>query len=98
EKLRSERRRKHEVVRQKWEPKYQSARKQIEAVRALIDRGDDMAKVLLADAMLTRLESHTDTLDSIARDATRLLGSLEGLVKEAREIIMLTAAAPPERS
>jgi hypothetical protein len=78
---------KNEAAKAQWDRAYQAASKQIAATRALRDKGNDIGRIMLAAALRGQLAEYTNTLDSIAKEAERLIASLENIIQQGKLIV-----------
>lgn len=78
---------KNQEANKKWMIAYANAQKQVEKANALRNRGNDFHKVMLAAALRRQIAEYTETLNSIAADAVRLIKELEVVTAQGKAII-----------
>lgn len=87
--LREREKKKNQEAKQKWDEAYQNAQKQLDAAKALRDKGNDLKNVMIAAALRRQLAEYTSTLDQIAKETENLLNALDTLTAQGREIVNL---------
>jgi len=84
--LRKPEQEKNKELEQRWTKIYQAAIKDVQRLRAVLDKGDNFHRVLLGAALRQSLEKDIQAISDIANQANQVLKELGTLTEEGRKL------------